>query len=114
MQKEARIEVLESQLEMARKAKDERVIQSVVDAYAEQQKLNRKHLNKIQEEQQKFTKEQVEIINQKHQDQLEKEKSYLVEYSEKQPAKSMDANPAEKGDAYKCNNYSKYSAANVI
>lgn len=104
LQKEARIEVLESQLEIEKEAKEKRVIQSVVDAYAQQQQLNREHLNKIQDEQQKFTKEQVEIINQNHEDQLAKhqdqlkkhqdelEKSFLVEYSEKYSAKSMETN----------------------
>ncbi len=87
LQKEARIEVLESQLEVANAAKDERMIQSIVDAYKEQHKISRDHMDKIHEEQQKFTKEQVEIIKKQQQEQAEK--SHSVEFSEKQPAKSL-------------------------
>ncbi|XP_072027164.1 LOW QUALITY PROTEIN: uncharacterized protein [Amphiura filiformis] len=94
--KEARIEVLESQLEIAKKAKDERVIQSIVDAYKEQQKVNRDYLDKINEEQQKFTKEQVENIKIQQEDQIEK--SHIVEFCEKQPAKNLEAVPAVESD----------------
>ena len=78
-QKDAKIEVLEMQLEAAKQQRDERVVQSLLEAYTEQQKMNREHIGKMQEEQQTFCKTQIEQLQQDQQ-------RYMLKCESKQEA----------------------------
>ncbi|XP_033647906.1 uncharacterized protein LOC117307297 [Asterias rubens] len=72
--KDAKIEVLEMQLETAKKERDERVVHSLMEVYTEQQKINREHIDKMQEEQQAFCKTQIQQLQQdQHQRSLHNE-----------------------------------------